>query len=96
MSKVDEIMEHVNALNSVSMYYATGTASLRDVAKVEDILRTLIEDAVSVPAGWKLVPIEPTDRMLEILAESMDGYVDEENLAYTEMLSALPDYEVES
>jgi hypothetical protein len=80
MNKVDEIMAHAS--------YAYSRFDMLERRIEISKFRTMIEDAVKVPAGWKLVPIEPTPEMIEILADSMDGYDNEARLAYAEMLSA--------
>jgi hypothetical protein len=51
--------------------------------------------AVAVPDGWKLVPIEPTEAMLddgqESLARVIDPTFEDVLSAYKAMLSAAPD-----
>jgi hypothetical protein len=40
-----------------------------------DKLRSIIEDAMKAPGGWKLVPVEPTDEMLDATCISQYGYI---------------------
>jgi len=44
--------------------------------------------APTVPKGWKLVPVEPTDRMIEAAFETSSSRVD----IYQHMLAAAPEH----
>ncbi|MES2942957.1 MAG: hypothetical protein V4772_08840 [Pseudomonadota bacterium] len=52
-----------------------------------------LEAAQAVPAGWKLVPIEPTEEMIKagLFPKHRDGY-DPEIDAYKAMLAAAPEF----
>lgn len=42
----------------------------------------------AVPEGWKLVPVEPTDEMIDAGADAIDGYRVDVMRAYEAMLAA--------
>ena len=50
------------------------------------------QHATSVPGGWKLVPIEPTQEMLRALVDGANQY-DSWNEGYRDMLAAAPEPE---
>jgi hypothetical protein len=68
MTKIYEIMEQVETVE----LYIPGTSSYHE-EKAK--LRAMIEDALKAPDGWKLVPVEPTDEMLDATFISQYGYI---------------------
>lgn len=55
-------------------------------------VRPLYTSAPTIPEGWKLVPIEPTGKMLWAGVETYSSSWD----IYTSMLAAAPEYKIES
>lgn len=58
-------------------------------------LRAAAVQPYAVPSGWKLVPLEPTDKMLLAAYDSVDGYEELEEdlgmtLSYKAMLKVAP------
>lgn len=58
----------LEALNQATGMCAERTSTRRDIDEAITALRQTLEqpEQVSVPDGWKLVPIEPTDAMLSV------------------------------
>jgi mannitol-1-phosphate/altronate dehydrogenase len=69
MTKTDEIMQQVD--NYVSLIIERSSAADSQLA----ILRAMIDDALKAPDGWQLVPVEPTDEMLDAACISQGGYI---------------------
>ncbi len=43
-----------------------------------------------VPEGWKIVPVEPTYKMLDVALDALDQYGDSLRITYEVMVSAAP------
>jgi hypothetical protein len=73
MTKIDEIMAQYRLCGDLRIDpFSVISVKLEGA---EAILRTMIEDALKVPAGWKLVPVNPTDEMLDATFTARYGYV---------------------
>jgi hypothetical protein len=73
--KIDEIMEQVDIyIESVCDTILNGNGN--SISDDESKLRAMIEDALKVPDGWQLVPVEPTYEMLDAACISQCGYID--------------------
>ena len=57
--------------------------------EIEDTLDS-VQPAPSIPEGWKLVPIEPTEEMLHALIDGANQY-DAWKEGYRDMLAAAPE-----
>jgi hypothetical protein len=74
MSKIDEIMAQVDIyIESVCDTILNGNG--HSISDDESKLRAIIEDALKVPDGWQLVPIEPADDMLDAACISQAGHI---------------------
>jgi hypothetical protein len=68
MTKIDEIMQQVETVE----LYIPGTISYHE-EKAK--LRAMIEDAMKAPDGWKLVPVEPDELIIQAgCLEHSDNY----------------------
>lgn len=69
-----------------------------DLAEAErDELKNKLADQQAMPEGWKLVPIEPTDEMIDVACESIVGglFRVDATRVYAAALSAAPKPESE-
>jgi hypothetical protein len=74
MTKTDEIMEQIDIYTElICDSILSGEGHL--VSHAEAKLRLILEDALNAPDGWKLVPVEPTDEMLDAACISQAGYI---------------------
>lgn len=71
----------VNAGGTENADYAVAVGFLSLIAQVE---------ALTVPQGWKLVPIKPTLDMLDELTNGNDGKLSLMKLRYAQMLACIP------
>jgi hypothetical protein len=75
---LNKIMEQVGAVarSYVQVQYDFEN-NLNAIAHTEEVdkLRAMIEDVIEVPDGWQLVPIEPTDDMLDAACISQAGHI---------------------
>lgn len=60
MNKVNEIIKKAHQVSNMK-----DTSSVERFLEEMSELRVLIESAVSVPAGWKLMPIEPDEMSIQ-------------------------------
>lgn len=73
--------------------YASGDALIRlsdAIAAVEDNF-ALAQPSPSIPDGWKLVTIEPTEEMYNAGANHCDGYWSTAQAVWDAMLAAAPE-----
>jgi hypothetical protein len=78
MTKTDKIMEQVGKfaiIYSDIKENSIDSENIELIGSVVDKLKAVIEDAIEVPVGWKLVPIKPTDEMLDATCVSQYGYI---------------------
>ena len=68
-----------------------GPASSEDALLVARYRQRLLACAPSVPEGWKLVPIEPTEEMREVGVFAGGAYYDVVEAVYEAMLTAAPE-----
>jgi hypothetical protein len=75
MTKTDKIMEQVDMYTD-SILRSTINPNLRGVILNDKTkLRAMIEDAMKVPDGWKIVPIEPDELSIQAgCLEHSDNY----------------------
>jgi hypothetical protein len=92
-------MSNTNFYKIMAQYHLCGDLRIDPLSVIsgklddaESKLRVMIEDALKVPDGWKLVPVEPTTEMLEAGVEENLGR-DMEVCIYKAMLSSAPTYE---
>ena len=61
-------------------------------ATVQNLEQRIREtEAQRVPEGWKLVPVEPTDEMIDAGCDEADAYRVDIDRAYRAMLSVAPE-----
>jgi hypothetical protein len=74
MTKIDEIMSQHRLCGDLRIDPFSVVSGKLEGAEAK--LRAMIGDALKDPAGWKLVPVEPTDEMLDAACISQGGYID--------------------
>jgi hypothetical protein len=88
MTKIDEIMAQYLLCGDLRIDPFSVISGKLERAEAK--LISMIEDAIEVPAGWKFVPVEPTDEMIDIMADHFDAYRVNCVKAYVALLLASP------
>lgn len=88
----DRLDEMIECFASDSMVTRDSIIDLLEDARnaIADLKANLAaaESRPAVPAGWKLVPVEPTDEMIDAGADAIDGYRVDVMRAYEAMVTA--------
>jgi hypothetical protein len=79
MTKIDEIMVQVGyvarSYMQVQRDFINDSKFIEHTTEINK-LRAMIEDSLKAPDGWQLVPVYPTDEMLDAACISQAGYID--------------------